>query len=238
MRVSIVVPVYNEEDNINPLARELDALSSSISDLEVLFVDDGSTDGTWQKIKDCMADMKSVRGLRYRTNRGQSSATLIGLQKAGGDVLVTIDGDMQNNPEDIPKLVEQLTDCDVVCGYRANRKDTWARRYGSKLANRARNAFTKDGVRDTGCSLKAFRKECVSDLPPVRGVHRFMPAYFRMNGRKLKEMPADHRPRTLGTSKYTNLQRLPRTIFDLVGFIWYRSRYLPPLKNSEIELTD
>lgn len=154
---------------------------------------------------------------------------LFGLQNAAGDVLVTMDGDMQNNPADIPKLLEALKDSDVVCGYRANRRDTWSRRVGSRLANRVRNWFTHDGVRDTGCSLKVFKRICVGDLPPLRGVHRFMPAYFKLNGRVMREMPVDHRARTQGQSKYTNLKRLPATIFDLIGFIWYRRRYLPPL---------
>ena len=229
MRVSVVVPVYNEEENIEPLATELNALSDVVPGLEVLLVDDGSTDGTWTRIEACRAKCPSVRGIRCRQNRGQSSAMLIGLQNAAGDVLVTLDGDMQNNPADIPRLLAALENCDVVCGYRANRRDTWSRRVGSRLANRIRNSFTHDDVRDTGCSLKVFKRTCVGDLPPLRGVHRFMPAYFKLNGRIIREMPVDHRPRTRGQSKYTNLKRLPATIFDLIGFIWYRRRYLPPL---------
>jgi dolichol-phosphate mannosyltransferase len=237
MRVSIVVPVYNEEESVAPLAREMNALVDRIPELEVLFVDDGSTDGTWKQIQACAVDMKPVRGIRYEANRGQSSAMLLGLQKAAGDVLVTIDGDLQNNPADIPKLLDELKDCDAVCGYRAKRKDTWARRVGSRLANRVRNKYTKDGIRDTGCSLKAFRKECVADLLPVAGVHRFMPAYFKLNGRTIKEVPVDHRPRTLGTSKYTNMKRLPRTIRDLIGFVWFRQRYLPRIPDPDIRST-
>lgn len=229
MRVSVVVPVYNEEDNIEPLVTELNALSGVVPGLEILLVDDGSTDTTWRRIEACRSKTPGLRGIRSPQNRGQSSAMLLGLQNAAGDVLVTMDGDRQNNPADIPKLLEALKDSDVVCGYRANRRDTWSRRVGSRLANRVRNWFTHDGVRDTGCSLKVFKRICVGDLPPLRGVHRFMPAYFKLNGRIMKEMPVDHRARTLGQSKYTNLKRLPATVFDLIGFIWYRRRYLPPL---------
>ncbi len=237
MKVSIVVPVYNEQENILPLAAELQRLDKAIPELEALLVDDGSTDATWDRIREARAAYPAVRGIRYEKNRGQSSAMLVGLRQASGDVLVTLDGDMQNNPADIPRLLEALRDCDAVCGYRAKRKDTWARRWGSKLANRVRNGCTHDGVRDTGCSLKAFRKECVNDLPPVEGVHRFMPAYFKLNGRTIRELAVDHRPRTRGSSKYTNMKRLPRTIFDLFGFVWYRKRYLPALPMNSLQRT-
>lgn len=235
MKVSIVVPLYNEQDNVLPLAEELQRLDSAIPDLEILFVDDGSKDNTWARVGEARAKHPSVRGLHYDQNRGQSSAMLVGLMLAAGDVLVTIDGDMQNNPADIPRLIQALDGCDAVCGYRAQRKDTWARRIGSRLANHVRNWGTHDGIRDTGCSLKVFRKVCVKDLPPVEGVHRFMPAYFKLNGRIIREVAVDHRPRTMGTSKYTNMKRLPRTIFDLFGFVWYRKRFLRKLTETEIQ---
>lgn len=234
MKVSIVVPVYNEQDNVLLLAEEMNRLTAALPDLEVLLVDDGSRDQTWARIQEAHARFPCVHGLHYDRNRGQSSAMLVGMTHAAGDVVVTIDGDLQNNPADIPRLVAELGDSDVVCGYRAKRKDTWARRVGSRLANRVRNWGTQDGIRDTGCSLKAFRKACVADLPPVEGVHRFMPAYFKLNGRRIKEVAVDHRPRTHGQSKYTNMKRLPRTIFDLFGFVWYRKRYLRTLAETDL----
>lgn len=154
---------------------------------------------------------------------------LMGLSAAQGDVLVTMDGDRQNNPADIPHLVSRVGPVDVVCGYRARRRDTWSRRMASRIGNAIRNRVTQDGLRDTGCSLKAFKRECRNDLPPINGAHRFMAAYFKLHGRTIEEIPVDHRPRTKGCSKYTNLSRLPRTTFDLIGFIWYRRRYLPAL---------
>lgn len=235
MKVSIVVPVYNEQDNILPLAEELNHLSAALPDLEILLVDDGSRDQTWDRIRAAHAKYPPVHGLHYARNRGQSSAMLTGMRHAAGDVVVTLDGDLQNNPADIPRLVAELEGCDVVCGYRAKRKDTWARRVGSRIANRVRNWGTRDGIRDTGCSLKAFRKDCVADLPPFEGVHRFMPAYFKLNGRRIREVAVDHRPRTHGQSKYTNMKRLPRTIFDLFGFVWYRKRYLKALPEAELQ---
>jgi dolichol-phosphate mannosyltransferase len=137
-----------------------------------------------------------------------------------------MDGDLQNNPADLPALLDDMAGVDAVCGFRANRKDTWSRRVGSRIGNSVRNWVTHDGVRDTGCSLKVFRRECINDLPPLKGVHRFMPAYFKLNGRKIREKAVDHRPRAHGVSKYTNLGRLPGTVLDLVGFFWYRKRLL------------
>jgi dolichol-phosphate mannosyltransferase len=233
MNVTIVIPVFNEEENIGPLAAELVPLAKHFDPLEVLFVDDGSSDGTWDRICAASRAAPVVTGLRCPVNRGQSSAMIEGLKAARGDILVTMDGDLQNNPADIPKVVAALEDYDVVCGYRATRRDSWSRRAASRIANRVRDLVTHDGVRDTGCSLKAFRRHCVPDLPPVDGLHRFMPAYFRLNGRSIRELAVDHRPRQHGVSKYTNLQRLPRGIFDLVGFLWYRRRYLAPLQGVE-----
>ena len=235
MKITIVVPVYNEQDNVLPLSEELHRLHTDIPDLEVLFVDDGSRDQTWARIQDAQTRFHTIHGLHYSPNRGQSHAMLVGLKRAAGDVLVTLDGDMQNNPADIPRLLAELKDADAVCGFRAKRKDTWARRVGSRLANRVRNWATHDGIRDTGCSLKVFRKACVSDLPPLEGVHRFMPAYFKLHGRVIKEVAVDHRARTMGTSKYTNMKRLPRTIFDLFGFVWYRKRYLATPEDAQVE---
>ena len=151
---------------------------------------------------------------------------LRGLAAARHDIVVTLDGDLQNDPADIPALAAKVGEFDVVCGFRAKRRDTWSRRIGSRLANRIRNSVTRDGMRDTGCSLKAFRRECAADLPRLDGVHRFMPAYFRLHHRTICEVPVNHRARQHGVSKYTNLKRLPRTIRDLLGFAWIRSRHI------------
>ena len=226
-----------QQDNVLPLAEELHRLHKDIPDLEVLFIDDGSKDQTWERVREAQSKMSTIHGVHYSPNRGQSHAMLVGLRCAKGDVLVTLDGDMQNNPADIPGMLAELKDDDAVCGFRAARKDTWARRIGSKIANRVRNWATHDGIRDTGCSLKVFKRQCVDDLPSVEGVHRFMPAYFKLNGRRIKEVAVDHRARTMGMSKYTNMKRLPRTIFDLFGFVWYRKRYLVRLASSQIQRT-
>lgn len=229
MKFSVVIPVFNEEDNILPLAEECAQLQQMNVPFEVLLVDDGSRDQTWQRIADAHRRLPFLRGLRSDRNRGQTAAMLMGLAAARGEILVTLDGDRQNNPADIPRLVERVGPVDVVCGYRAKRRDTWSRRIGSRIGNAIRNRVTQDGLRDTGCSLKAFKRECRDDLPPLNGAHRFMAAYFKLHGRSIEELAVDHRPRPAGKSKYTNWSRLPRTTFDLIGFIWYRKRCLPPL---------
>ncbi len=232
MRLSVVVPVYNEAENIPILAAELAALQPAIPDLEILLVDDGSTDATWPCIQEAERHHPGLRGIRCPANRGQTSAMLTGMRVARGDAIALIDGDLQNDPKDIPRMLDELKDCDAVCGYRAKRRDTWSRRIASRLGNRIRNWVTRDGVRDTGCSLKVLRAALVWDVPPVDGAHRFLPAYFRLHGRRIKEVPVNHRPRQHGTSKYTNWMRLPKTAFDLIGFTWYRKRILKHLATN------
>ena len=233
MKVSVVVPVFNEEENVPRLAKEFAELVGRLDGLEVVLVDDGSKDGTWAKIQEAAKMFPFLRGVRSTNNRGQSAAMLLGLNEARGEILVTMDGDLQNNPADIPQLVAKVGPFDVVCGFRAKRKDTWSKRVASKIGNAIRNSATKDGLRDTGCSLKAFKRECLADLPALNGTHRFMGAYFRLNGRSIEQIPVDHRFRQFGVSKYTNLKRLPKTAFDLIGFLWYRSRVLKPAERIE-----
>ncbi len=225
LQLSVVIPCYQEADNIPILADELARAGLLQAGTEVVFVDDGSTDGTWDAIQACVARHPTLRGVRLPRNFGQSAALLAGLRAAGGAVMAMMDGDLQSDPADIPRLVAALGDADCVCGYREKRRDSWSRRAGSRLANRVRNLVTRDGVRDTGCSLKVFRRACADDLPPLNGVHRFIPAYLKLHGRRIVEVPVHHRARMHGRSKYTNLKRLPVTIVDLLGFWWYRQRH-------------
>lgn len=162
MTVSVVIPVFQEQDNVIPLLEEFVPVAQHLPDLEVLVVDDGSTDATWARLQESASRFPFLRGIRADRNRGQSAAMLLGLQEAKGDILVTLDGDRQNKPADIPRLVEATRQFDVVCGYRAHRRDTWSRRLASRLGNGIRNAVTHDGLRDTGCSLKAFRRACAA----------------------------------------------------------------------------
>jgi len=228
MKLSIIVPVYNEQDNIKPLYKQiLKSIEPLNISWELILVDDGSQDKSQAVCQELAKnDPTHTSVIVLRRNFGQTAAIAAGIDHARGEVIVLLDADMQNDPADIPRLLDALKVCDVVCGYRANRRDTWSRRAASRIANAFRNAVTRDGIRDTGCSLKAFRRECAADLPPLNGMHRFMPAYFRLHGRRIEQIPVNHRARKHGRSKYTNLKRLPATLLDLFGFWWYRRRLL------------
>jgi dolichol-phosphate mannosyltransferase len=220
--VSVVVPLFNEEENVPFLQGELSATLSGL-DYEIIFVDDGSTDGTVRRI----APDPRVRLLRFERNAGQSAAMYAGLNSARGNVAVLIDGDLQNDPADIPRLLAQIErGADLVCGYRAQRKDTVVKRITSRVANFVRSRFTKDGVRDTGCTLKAMKRECVAALLPFKGMHRFIPALVKGAGYCLVEIPVNHRPRKFGLSKYGLGNRALRATTDMFGVRWLLSRRL------------
>ena len=220
--VSVVVPLFNEEENVPILQAELTAALGGF-DYEIIFVDDGSVDETVRRI---VPDPR-VRLVQFERNAGQSAAMYAGLQSARGEVAVLIDGDLQNDPADIPKLLSEIErGADLVCGYRAQRKDTVVKRITSRVANFIRSRFTKDGVRDTGCTLKAMKRECVSALLPFKGMHRFIPALVKGAGYRLVEIPVNHRPRKFGLSKYGLGNRALRATTDMFGVRWLLSRRL------------
>jgi dolichol-phosphate mannosyltransferase len=218
-QVSIIVPFFNEEETV---AEVLSEILRTNPGAEVIAVDDGSNDGT-AAVLDGIA---GVRALHFSKNRGQSAAMYAGLKAATRPICALMDGDGQNDPADIPKLVEalQLGGNDVICGYRANRVDTASRRYASKFANSIRRKFLHDGVRDTGCSVKVFRQQAVDHLVPFNGMHRYLPAIFLQAGLKIGEIPVNHRGRMAGQSKYTNWERALRGIYDLIGVQWLLRR--------------
>jgi dolichol-phosphate mannosyltransferase len=220
--VSVVVPVFNEQENIGILQSELETALTGINH-ELVFVDDGSTDQTATKI----TPSANVRLVQFEQNRGQSAAIYAGAHAARGRLIVLIDGDLQNDPADIPRLIEEISrGADLVCGYRAKRKDTFNKRLISRIANFVRSRFTKDGVRDTGCTLKAMRRECVRTLVPFKGMHRFIPALVKGAGYRLVEIPVNHRPRRFGESKYGFGSRAVRATVDMFGVRWLLSRQL------------
>lgn len=220
--VSVVVPLFNEEENVPILQEELTAALQGL-DYEIIFVDDGSIDGTVSRI----APDSRVRLLQFERNAGQSAAMYAGLHAARGAVAVLLDGDLQNDPADIPKLLAEIErGADLVCGYRAQRKDTAVKRITSRVANFVRSRFTKDGVRDTGCTLKAMKRECVGALLPFKGMHRFIPALVKGAGYSLVEIPVNHRPRKFGESKYGLGNRALRATTDMFGVRWLLSRRL------------
>ena len=220
--VSVVVPVFNEAENLPILQSELRAALGGL-DHEIIFIDDGSTDGGADKIE----RSAQVRVLRFEKNAGQSAALYFGIKAAHGQTIVMIDSDLQNDPADIPRLLaEILRGADLVCGYRARRKDKFAKRVSSRIANFVRSRFTKDYVRDTGCTLKAMRRECADALVPFKGMHRFIPALIRGAGYRLVEIPVNHRPRRFGQTKYGFGSRALRATMDMFGVRWLLSRRL------------
>jgi dolichol-phosphate mannosyltransferase len=220
--VSVVVPLFNEEENVPILQGELTAALTGL-DYEIIFVDDGSSDRTVERI----APDPRVRLVQFERNAGQSAAMYAGLHNAQGDVAVLIDGDLQNDPADIPRLLAEIErGADLVCGYRAQRKDTVVKRITSRVANFVRSRFTKDGVRDTGCTLKAMKRECAETLLPFKGMHRFIPALVKGAGYHLVEIPVNHRPRKFGLSKYGLGNRALRATTDMFGVRWLLSRRL------------
>ena len=220
--VSVVVPLYNEEENVSILQAELAAALSGLA-YEIIFVDDGSTDQSLARL----TKSPEVRVLRFEKNAGQSAAMYAGANAARGATVVLIDGDLQNDPADIPRLLAEIDrGADLVCGYRAQRKDTLVKRLTSLIANTVRSRFTKDGVRDTGCTLKAMRRECVSTLVPFKGMHRFIPALVKGAGYRLVEVPVNHRARKFGQSKYGLGNRAVRATVDMFGVRWLLSRQL------------
>jgi dolichol-phosphate mannosyltransferase len=220
--LSVVVPLYNEEANLPFLQEELRTALTGL-DYEIIFVDDGSVDRTAERIEPA----GNIRVIRFEKNAGQSAAIHAGLTAARGATVVMIDGDLQNDPADIPKLLAEIArGADLVCGYRVKRHDTLVKRATSRIANVVRSRYTKDGVRDTGCTLKAMRRECASALFPFKGMHRFIPALVKAAGYQLVEVPVNHRPRRFGQSKYGLGNRVLRATIDMFGVRWLLSRRL------------
>jgi len=219
-QVSVIIPVFNEEGNVSQLQTELESVLKELS-YEIVFVDDGSSDRTVEKIR----RGSQVRLLQFAKNSGQSAAIYAGLAHASGNLLVLMDGDLQNDPKDIPRLLAEIEKgFDLVCGYRLKRKDSWLKRAQSVIANEVRSRFTKDGVRDTGCTLKAMRQECREALVPFHGMHRFIPALVKGLGYKITEIPVTHRRRQSGVSKYTFGNRALRATIDMFGVRWLLAR--------------
>jgi dolichol-phosphate mannosyltransferase len=217
---SVVVPLFNEADNVALLQKEI-SVALGECNYELILVDDGSTDGTASRIR----RDTNVRVFRFIRNSGQSAAMLVGMRAARGESVVLLDGDLQNDPRDIPRLLSEIQrGADLVCGYRVRRKDSLVKKLSSRIANFVRSRFVGDGVRDTGCTLKAMRRVCVDALVPFKGVHRFIPALVKNAGFRIVEIPVNHRPRQFGVSKYGLGNRAIRATLDMFGVRWLQSR--------------
>ena len=200
---------------------------------EAIFVDDGSRDATAARFRAVAEGWPQARVIEQGRNQGQASALLRGLRAAAGPILVTLDGDGQNDPADIPRLVDLLGGADFVAGVRAQRSDSALRRWMSRTANRVRARILEDGLRDSGCALKAFRREVVDAFLPIRTLYSFMPALAVAAGYKVVEAEVHHRPRTRGTSKYGLRVMLWRPLVDLIGVRWFLSRRIPPVPSDQ-----
>ena len=238
MQLSVVIPVNNEADNVVPLLREVTAALDGRYDYEVVFVDDGSTDETASRLKAEASDSR-LRVVRHGGRSGQSAAIHSGVEAARAGWIATLDGDGQNDPADIPRLIElawrdSAEHRRMVGGLRQKRRDTWSRRAATRFANWLRQRVLNDGCPDTGCGLKVFPRDGFLALPYFDGQHRFLPALFQSYGYETVFEPVNHRPRVAGRTKYTNLRRALIGIRDLFGVAWLRSRTrLPPSVTEE-----
>lgn len=225
--LAIIVPVYNEGDNVLPLAKELaDVFAKGSSRYEVVFVDDGSTDSTWARIREARDGNRCIRGIRHLRNAGQSAALWTGLKATRAPLVATLDGDLQNDPADIPNLLSELDRCDFVCGIREKRQDSELRRISSRVAREARKLVLGVDFADSGCALRVFKRQVLESLVPFNGMHRFLPILIHGGGFRTREVPVRHRPRVAGVSKYGIANRLFRGILDLMAVAWYQKRRL------------
>ena len=225
---SLVIPFFNEEENVIPVLKEA---INACPGAEIIAVDDGSSDKTLEKIN----TFKQITVLSFEENQGQSSAMIAGMLHAKNDLICTMDGDGQNNPHDIKNLISSWKKETVVCGYRVNRQDSLSKKISSKIGNFIRNFIIKDGIRDTGCSLKLFPRDTIQYLPHFNGIHRFFPAFCKQAGFKLIEVPVSHRPRSLGVSKYNNVGRAKRGLWDLIGVFWLLKRQI---RTNKIQINE
>ena len=227
--LSVVIPVYNEEENLPPLWAELRAvLDDRRLPFEVVFVDDGSRDRSAEIIRGFRDADPRVRLVRLKINAGETAATDAGLKAARGRWVATMDADLQNDPADLPALLAKLETWDAATGWRVDRGagDPWIRRVSSRIANGIRNAISDETVHDSGCTFRAFRRECLRDLTLYRGFHRFIPTLLRMRGFRVVEVPVRHRPRRFGQSKYGIMNRAVVAFADLLVVRWMKSRLL------------
>jgi dolichol-phosphate mannosyltransferase len=233
--ISIIVPVFNEADNILPMAGEVAAAMAKVGrEWELLFVDDASTDDTPNRIIEATRVDARVRGLRHQRNAGQSAAVWTGIQGTRSPILCTLDGDLQNDPADLPAMIVELARVDFVSGMRLNRQDTWLRKVSSQIARSARKAALGVDFRDTGCAIRAFKRTALAGVFPFNGLHRFLPILVHGGGATTLEVPVNHRPRVAGVSKYGVWNRLGRGIYDLIAISWYQKRRYRPVEVVEL----
>lgn len=238
--LAIVIPVKNEADNILPLVEEIHAALEGKAEFEIIYVDDGSTDATPQRLAEAQARFPRLRSLRHRFSCGQSQAIATAVKAARAPVIAMLDGDGQNDPADIPNMLarwraepEATRGKLLIAGWRANRKDTASRRWASKAANAIRVACLKDDTPDTGCGSKLFPRDLFLDFPRFDHMHRYLPALTIRAGGKVESVKVNHRPRGAGASNYSNLRRALVGVPDLLGVMWLMRRSRNPVVESQ-----
>jgi len=226
-KISFVIPVYNEEENVPILFEEIHTVADTLAcDYEVIFVDDCSTDRSLAEIRALAATFPSVRCVSFPNNRGQSAALGAGFRAATGEIIITMDADLQNDPADIPALLAHFGQYDMINGWRRERRDTLSKKVSSRIGNFVRNRMTNETIHDTGCSLKVMRADMLKNIKMYRGLHRFLPTLMRLEGARVLEVPVNHRHRQFGVSKYTNLRRGIEGFQDLLAVRWLIKRHV------------
>lgn len=226
---SVVVPLYNEEENIKPLCELLSEVMDNLhKSYETIFVNDGSFDGTLKELRQAKETHPQLRIISFEKNAGQSAAFDAGLRAARGEIIITMDGDMQNDPRNIVKMLGKLeeTGADAVVGWRQKRQDNFIRRFVSRMANMVRVFVVGDNFKDTGCSLKIIKKSVLQNIKLYNGMHRFLSSLLKMEGGEVVEIPVNHLPRTHGKGKYTILGRIFKVLIDLCVLRWMKNRHL------------
>ena len=227
IEISVVVPVFNEEENLPILlSRLVEVLNGLHQPFEMIFVDDGSSDGSRKVLKEMINQYPPLRLIGFKGNRGLSTALLAGMREARGDILVTLDSDLQNDPADIPKLLRELDHYDMATGWRQKREDPWLKKISSRIGNAVRNRLSGEHIQDSACTLRAFRRECIQDIWVFNGMHRFLSTLVKMGGYKIIEVPVSHHPRKFGKSKYNIRNRMVRSFIDLLVVRWLKRRHI------------
>jgi len=225
IEISAVVPAFNEEENLTLLVPKLAEVLKNIGlPYEMIFVDDGSRDGSRRVLKELASQYPSLRIIRFKENRGLSTALYVGTKEARGHTIVTLDSDLQNDPADISKLIGYLDRYDMATGWRQRREDPWLRKISSKIANFIRNRLSGEDIKDSACTLRVFKKECIRDIKVFNGMHRFLSTLVRMEGYRVIEVPVSHYPRKFGKSKYNIRNRMWRSFVDLLAVRWMKHR--------------
>ncbi|HMK77279.1 MAG TPA: glycosyltransferase family 2 protein [Thermodesulfobacteriota bacterium] len=225
--ISVVVPVYNEEENLPVLIPQIaEVLKPLGKTYEMIFVDDGSKDQSRHLLKKMALEYPQMRILGFKKNCGETAAGAAGIKEARGGIIVTIDADLQNDPKDIPTMLDYLKGYDMVTGWRQKREDSWVKRITSRIANRIRNSLSGEEIQDSGCTFRAYKRECLQEIKLYKGMHRFIPTLVKMEGYRVIEIPIAHHARQFGISKYTTWNRMWRAFIDLLAVKWMKSRHI------------